>query len=132
MPGVQLMDTCVSRSTIMWNQLKSGALFSSLSLPAPSWWVGWSNAGPNVPIPRLPVIIRRGDLWTDVFLGEALTVNRHSLLDGKAKVALHYCTSDLEKIADMSCPSAEIPRYLWQSLQHKHSRSLFKGQRFHG
>lgn len=116
----------------MWNQLKSGALFSSLSLPAPIWLAGWSNAGPNVPGSCLPVTIRRDDPWTDVFLGQAMTAHRHSLLDGKAKVALHYCTSDLEKIAGMSCPSAKIPDYLWQSLKRKHSRSLFKGHQFHG
>ncbi|WP_299489282.1 hypothetical protein [Acaryochloris sp. IP29b_bin.137] len=60
--------------------------------------------------------------WVDFFLGkaQALSGPYQSILDGKAKVGLHYCKGDLDRIASMHCPSADIPSYLWQSLQDQH------------
>lgn len=116
----------------MWNRLSFGAFSSSLSLPVTSWWGGWSSAGPEVSDRQLPVTIHRNDPWTDFFFGEAQTARRHSLLDGKAKVALHYCTSDIDRIAEMPCPSSEIPTYLWQKLQQQHSKSSFASRKSHG
>jgi hypothetical protein len=119
----------------MWNQLKSGALSSHLLPPVLSWWTGWNSAGPNAPAPQLSMTIRRGDQWTDIFFGDAQHTHRHSLLDGKAKVALHYCTSDLEQIAQMACPMEEIPEHLWRQLKQQRPatfRYSFTSQRFHG
>ncbi len=109
----------------MWNQLKFGAWSSNLSLPVKNWWVGWKSAGPDASDRHLPVTIQRGVRWTDFFLGDAQEADHHSLLDGNAKVALHYCALDLEQISKMPCPSAEIPGYLWQQLKQQR-RSFFR------
>jgi hypothetical protein len=133
--GAPPTDTYVLRLEIMWNPCKFGAWSSSLSLPAPSWWAGWSSVGLSTPIHLLPVTIRRGDRWTDFFLGRAQSDRRHSILDSKAKVALHYCASDLDQIAKMDCPSVEIPNYLWQQLKQQSppaKRYSLTSQRFHG
>ncbi|WP_233501574.1 hypothetical protein [Acaryochloris thomasi] len=76
--------------------------------------------------------VQRSDSWTDFFLGEAQTAHRHSLLDSKSKVALHYCISDIDQIATMSCPSSEIPKHLWQKLQQQHARSSFASRKSYG
>ncbi|MGB7413327.1 MAG: hypothetical protein WA902_03880 [Thermosynechococcaceae cyanobacterium] len=118
----------------MWNQLKFGAWSSSLSLPAMNWWAGWNSAGLRASDRQLPITIRKGDRWTDFFFGKAETAHHHSLLDSREKVALHYCALDIEQIAKMSCPSAEIPSHLWQQLRQQSrlsSRYSLMSRRFH-
>lgn len=78
---------------------------------------GWTQA---------PVLIRRRSQngWVDFFLGDAQETHCYSLLDGKAKVGLHFRTPDLEMVASMASPSPEIPDYLWRQLQRQYTKRL--------
>ena len=76
------------------------------------------------------------DGWTDFFIGAATAEgNCHSVLDASVRVGVHYCCSELPTIQKMTCPSQEIPAYLWQHLQQQdragHVRR-FQRRRFRG
>ncbi|NJK30391.1 MAG: hypothetical protein HC851_24580 [Acaryochloris sp. RU_4_1] len=68
---------------------------------------------------KLAIIRQDQDGWTDFFIGDLNASSRHyrSLLDGQAKVGLHYQEMDLTLIRKMACPSPAIPIYLWRALQ---------------
>jgi hypothetical protein len=88
-----------------------------------SWLVGWSSAGKSNPVQvksqHLAITRQDQDGWIDFFIGDLRSSFGHyrSLLDGQAKVGLHYQDTDLMLISKMACPSPEIPIYLWQALQ---------------
>lgn len=59
------------------------------------------------------------DGWVDFYIGnvQGSDSQYRSVLDGRAKVGLHYRDTDLYDIFEMPCPSTDIPNYLWQSLR---------------
>lgn len=112
---------------MMWKPLKFTVFSSSLSLLGQNWLTGWNSAGTrnfrDSGLEPLPCIRQEQDDWVDFFIGsaQASEVPCQSILDGSAKVGLHYCKGDLGNIAFMHCPAPDIPSYLWQSLQEQHS-----------
>lgn len=61
------------------------------------------------------------DGWIDFYLGKATVslVNVHSILEGEAKVGLHFCPEDAYDLFRIPCPSSEIPPHLWQLFQQE-------------
>ena len=57
--------------------------------------------------------------WTDFFLGSAQDCDcgNHSLLDGTAKVGLHFRREDAFDWGHRQRPSREIPPRLWASFK---------------
>lgn len=106
----------------MWKPFKFTVSSNNLSLLEPSWWAGWKNVGSGesakVETKRLQLMRHEQDGWVDFFIGNIQPHTPYqSVLDGKAKIGLHYRDSDLYDLYTMACPSADIPDYLWQSLQ---------------
>ncbi|WP_299413343.1 hypothetical protein [Acaryochloris sp. IP29b_bin.148] len=97
-----------------------------MSLLGQNWWNGWSNVG-NKPLQppvkqALSCIRQEQSGWTDFFIGSVRSAHspHQSILDGSAKVGLHYRKQDLGQISRMDCPSVDIPDYLWRSLQEQY------------
>ncbi len=104
-------------------QFNFGAWVFSLGPLAPNWCLGWTTVGGfqliNVPeSDHLRIQHQQGNAWRDVYLGEAQEQpqTRRSILDPRAKVAIHYLHRDSGRIRRLECP-AEVPTQLWQQLQ---------------
>lgn len=110
----------------MWKLFKFTASSSNLSLLGPSWLTGWNVVGNHqftkTATQQLPLTRHEQDGWVDFFIGDTQPCHApyRSLLDGQAKVGLHYRNADLYDISKMARPSADIPSYLWQSLQEQY------------
>ncbi|BDM81614.1 hypothetical protein AM10699_44810 [Acaryochloris marina MBIC10699] len=111
---------------MIWKPLKFTVSSSNLWLRGQNWWNGWNSAGvektKRSTTEVLPCIRQEQEGWVDFFIGRANTaqIPYQSVLDGSAKIGLHYCKSELANIAMMTCPSPDIPSYLWESLQEQH------------
>ena len=106
--------------------LKSTASSDKLRDQEPTWWTGWKPAGLRPWIhqrlnPSAQIRINRveQDGWIDFFFGHAseATLMVHSVLEGNAKIGLHFCLEDAYDLIDQPSPSIEIPAHLWRSLQ---------------
>lgn len=125
MLGVLQRGNCVWRIITMWKQLKFTVSSDNLSLLGQSLLPGWNGVGSNrsaqVNAKGLELSRHEQDGWVDFYIGNAQNSDSQyrSVLDGSAKVGLHYQDSDLYDICAMACPSRDIPSYLWQSLQEQ-------------
>jgi hypothetical protein len=43
----------------------------------------------------------------------------HSVLEGEAKVGLHFCGEDAYDLFDLDSPSPEIPAHLWRLFKQE-------------
>lgn len=104
-----------------------GAWLNSLSLLSVAWT---SIDALSSTTKTLPIHRQAQNGWVDFFLGDAQGGQCYRLLDSKSKVGLHYQALDLEVLAQMTCPSPEIPEWLWQHLQDLYPKCSSKYSRF--
>ena len=110
-----------------WQLLRFTAWFDKSSVHDQPWWIGWKPAGLSrwlinlIEHPSSSVHRVEQDGWVDFFFGKAGMAGSevHSVLEGEAKVGLHYCVEDAYDLFDLDCPSPEIPPHLWRLFKQE-------------